>query len=226
MLNWNRRNWGKPLNNLTAITTKIRLHHFWNGEKFVLADFFLPGDPPLESEKAKAVDGSGKKQQIWRKSWWGFSGYFLGFTPWRLFEVNPQGPLTKIISYPYSELKFEFELRAGQLVIDIYKNDKDKSFNSYEISEQQQDLISATKSGKMPIPFEKTKLEKLEQDWGYNAKHEGQVLIAKLAKESSGKENNEFRKCVICEWEGSEFQFEPKNTNTKEKRCNGCLRVY
>ena len=57
LLNLNRRNWGKPLNNLTAITTKIRLHHLWDDEKFILSEFFLPGDPPLESEKAKAVFG-------------------------------------------------------------------------------------------------------------------------------------------------------------------------
>ena len=230
MLNWNRRNWGKPLNNLTAITTKIRLHHLWDDEKFILSEFFLPGDPPLESEKAKAVDGSGKNQQIWRKSWWGFSGYFLGFTPWRIFEVNPQGPLTNIISHPYSELKFEFELRAGQLVVDIYNknktNLKDDSYDSYEISEQQQKIITASKSGKMPSPSEKTKLGKLERDWGFNAKHEGQVLIAKLAKESSGKENYEYRKCVKCEWEGSELLFDPEYTNNKENRCPGCLRVY
>jgi hypothetical protein len=230
MLNWNRRKWGKPLNNLTAITTKISLHHFWDNEKFILFDFFLPGDPPLNSWQAKAPDGSGKSKQAMSKTFFGFSGHFLGFTPWRIFQVNPQGPLTNIISYPYSELKFEFELRAGQLVVDIYnKNEsnlKDNSYNSYEISEQQQKIISASKSGKTPIPSEKTKLEKLEQDWGFNAKHEGQVLIAKLAKESSGKEIYAYRKCVKCEWEGSELLFDPKYTNNKEIRCSGCLRVY
>ena len=228
MLNWNRINWVKPINNLTAITTKIRLHHFWDDEKFILFDFFLPGDPPLNSWQAKAPDGSGKYKQAMSKSFFGFSGYFLGFTSWRIFEVNPQGPLTNIISYPYSELKFEFDWRAGQLVVDIHNksNLKDDSFNSYEISEQQQELISAAKSGKIPIPPENTKLEKLEQDWGFNAKHQGQVLIAKLAKESSGKENYEYRKCVICEWEGSELRFDPRYINNKEKRCDGCLRVY
>jgi hypothetical protein len=164
------------------------------------------------------------------KAFFGFSGYFLGFTPWRMFEVNPQGPLTRIISYPYSELKFEFELRAGQLVVDIYNENKSKLkddlFDSYEISEQQKKIISASKSGKMPIPYEETKLEKLAQDWGFNAKHEGQVLISKLAKESSGKENYEYRKCTKCEWEGSELLFDPKQTNNKENRCRGCLRVY
>ena len=78
----------------------------------------------------------------------------------------------------------------------------------------------------MPSPSEKTKLGKLERDWGFNAKHEGQVLIAKLAKESSGKENYEYRKCVKCEWEGSELLFDPEYTNNKENRCPGCLRVY
>ena len=153
MLNWNRRNWGKPLNNLTAITTKIRLHHFWDGEKFILFDFFLPGDPPPNSWQAKAPDGSGKYKQAMSKSIFGFSGDFLGFTSWRIFQVNPQGPLTNIISYPYSELKFEFDCRAGQLVMDIhYKfNLKDDSFDSYEITERQQDLISVAKSGKIQI---------------------------------------------------------------------------
>lgn len=226
LINWHRRSWGKPLNNITAIKTKIQLHHFWDSEKFVLADFFLPGDPPLDSEKAKAVDSSGKNQQIWRKSWWGFSGYFLGFTSWRLFEVNPQGPLTRIISLPYSELQFEFGLRAEQLVVDIYKNDKAKSFNSYEIAKDQQEIISEFLSEKIPYPPEKTQLEKLKREWGYNAKHEGQVLVAELAKKTSGKEYYEYMKCAVCEWEGDESLFEFKYIKNEDKRCYGCLRVY
>lgn len=221
-----RWKWGKPKRNLNFVRAAT-LPYFWGEESYVVADFFLPGDPPDQFNTA--ADSSGESQREFAFGSWGFAGTFLGFTSWRLFSANPQVRMEQTLeSRPYSEIDIQFHTRSDSLTMDIV--DKTRFIgerygcNSFLVTTKQRHQIESIISGEQPKGNFSTTMELFSEPWGLRAKNPGQELIAKMAQEQSGDVEAGMVRCTICRWETSELAF--RDGYQKIGRCPGCLRTF
>jgi hypothetical protein len=188
----------------------------WKNESVLLSEFVKEGnDVPQKDPRFTST----QKQES-TKSFAGHPFHYLAITEWRILLGYPGSGLVASFAFAKNEVTI-FSDGDGKIVCIATKYDKRTDYDTYIISENMSKILEANCSNPIPTPAEQTQFLEYPEEWGQGAEHDGQRLIAQIAKKQSGSDYAIVKQCEVCGQRVSSPEMYPRGYFDY---CHKCLR--
>jgi hypothetical protein len=188
----------------------------WKNETVLHSEFVKEGNDVPQSDPRF----TSTQKQLSTKNLAGHPFHYLVITKWRILLGYPGSGVVASFAFEKNEITL-FSDDSGKNVCIAHKYDKSTDYDTYIISENFSKLVEANRSIPIPRPAEKTKFLEFPEAWAEGAEHDGQRLIAEIAKKQSGSNYAIIKQCEICGKRVSSPELYPKDYFDY---CHKCLR--
>ena len=188
----------------------------WKSEKVLHSEFVKEGnDVPQKDPRFTST-----QKQTSTKSMAGHPFHYLAITEWRILLGYPGSGLVASFAFAKNEITI-FSDENGQNVCIAKKFEKITNYDSFIISDNFSKIVETNRSNPIPSPAEKTQFLEYPEEWGQGAEHDGQRLIAQIAKQQSGSDYAIVKQCEVCGQRVFSPEIYPKDYFD---HCYKCLR--
>jgi len=165
----------------------------WKNETVLLSEFAKEGnDVPEKDPRFTST-----QKQLSTKNHAGHPFYYLVITKWRILLGYPGSGLVASFAFAENEITL-FSDENGQNVCIATKFEKITNYDSFIISDNFSKIVEMNRSNPIPSPAEETQFLEYPEEWGQGAEHDGQRLIAQIAKKQSGSDYAIVKQCEVC----------------------------
>lgn len=188
----------------------------WKSETVLHSEFVKEGnDVPQKDPRFTST-----QKQASTKSFAGHPFHYLAITKWRILLGYPGSGVVASFAFAKNEITI-FADENGKNVCIATKFEKITNYDSFIISDSFSKVVEANCSNPIPTPGEKTEFLEYPEEWGEGAEHDGQRLIAQIAKKQSGSDYAIVKQCKVC----GERIFSPEIYPAGYfDHCHRCLR--
>ncbi len=188
----------------------------WKNESVLLSEFVKEGnDVPQKDPRFTST----QKQES-TKSFAGHPFHYLAITKWRILLGYPGSGVVASFAFAENEVTL-FSDEAGKNICIATKYDKRTEFDTFIISDNFSKMVETNRSNPIPTPAERTQFLEYPEEWGEGVEHDGQRLIAQIAKKQSGSDYAVVKQCEVC----GERVFSPEiYSKDYFDCCHKCLR--
>ena len=188
----------------------------WKNEAVLLSEFVKEGnDVPQKTPRFTAI-----QKQAEKKTLYGHPFHYLAITKWRIFLGYPGSGVVASFAFEKNEITL-FSDDSGKNVCIAHKYDKSTDYDTYIISENFSKILERNRKNPIPTPAEQTEFLEYPEEWGEGAEHDGQRLIAQIAKKQSGSDYAIVKQCEVCGERVFSPEIYPKDYFDY---CHKCLR--
>lgn len=188
----------------------------WKNETVLHSEFVKEGnDVPQKDPRFTST-----QKQTSTKSFAGHPFHYLAITKWRILLGYPGSGVVASFSFEKNEVTL-FSDESGKNVCITHKYDKSTDYDTYIVSENFSKILETNRKNPIPTPAEQTEFLEYPEEWGRGAEHDGQRLIAQIAKKQSGSDYAIVKQCKVCGERISSPEIYPANYFDY---CHKCLR--
>ena len=188
----------------------------WKNERVLHSEFIKEGNDVPE----KSPNFTSTQKQAEKKTVYGHAFTYMVITDWRILLGYPGSGDVASMAFAKNPVTL-FVDQNGKNVCIATKYDKSTDYDTYIISESMSKILEANCSNPIPAPAERTQFLEYPEEWGEGSEHDGQRLIAQIAKKQSGSDYAIVKQCEVCGERVFSPEIYPKDYFDY---CHKCLR--
>ena len=165
----------------------------WKGERVLHSEFVKEGnDVPQKDPRFTST-----QKQASTKSFAGHTFHYLAITKWRILLGYPGSGVVASFAFAKNVITI-FSDENGKNICIATKYDQTTKYDTYIVSEKVTKLVETNRKNPIPTPADETQFLEYPEHWGEGAEHDGQRLIAEIAKKQSGSDYAIVKQCKVC----------------------------